>query len=118
MTSQPIIQKLAAEVLDRFRERWEAAEDDPEAPEYLLKLLLVRVWAKDGQIVGLCLRPGFHITAGLDAKRPTELVVDLEGDCYRSGSDGLRSLVATMLLCSLLSGPGGRESISARIAYT
>ena len=82
--------EYAAEVLDHFEERWEAAEDDSEAQEYLLKLLLVRVWAKEGQIVGLCLRPDFHITAGLDAKRPTELVVDLEGDCYRSGSGGLR----------------------------
>jgi hypothetical protein len=58
--------------------------------EGLLKLLLVRVWAKDGQIVSLCLRPDFHITAGLDATRPTELTVDLEDDSYRSGSDGDR----------------------------
>jgi len=82
----------AAEVLDHFEERWEAAEDDSEAQEFLLKLLLVRVWAKDGQIVSLCLRPDFHITAGLDTKRPTALVVDLEDDCYRSGSDGGRTL--------------------------
>ena len=63
-------------------------------------------------MVRLCLRPDFHVTAGLDAKRPTELVVDLEGDCYQSGSDGLRSLVATMLFYSLLSELGGRPNTS------
>ena len=51
--------------------------------------MLVRVWVEDDQVVRLCLRPNLHITAGLDAKRPTEISVDLGS--YRSGSDGHRS---------------------------
>ena len=68
---------------------WEAACENPVEQERLLKLMLVRVWVEDDNVVRLCLRPNLHITAGLDAKRPTEISVDL--DCYQSGSDGARS---------------------------
>lgn len=55
--------------LDHFKAQWETAKDNPEAREYLLKLL-VRTWARDGRVASLCLWPDFHIMAGLDAKSP------------------------------------------------
>lgn len=80
---------FAADLLANFQKYWEGAKDDPREQERLFNLMLVRVWAKDGQITQLHLRPNLHVAAGLDAKRPTEISVDL--DCYQNGSDGIRT---------------------------
>jgi hypothetical protein len=82
---------IAADLIENFGLHWEAAQEDPAEQERLLKLMLVRVWVEGDAVVRLCLRPNLHVTAGLDAKRPTEISVDL--DCYQSGSDGRRILL-------------------------
>lgn len=63
-----------------------------KAPEQerLFQLMLARVWVVEDKVVRMCLRPNFHVTVGLDAKRPTEFSVDL--DSYQNGSDGYHSL--------------------------
>ena len=81
---------VAQDLIENFEAYWEAAQANPIEQERLLNLMLVRVWVEDEDVVRLCLRPNLHITAGLDAKRPTEISVDL--DSYRSGSDGLGTL--------------------------
>jgi hypothetical protein len=35
-----------------------------------------RVWAKNGEVVAISLRPNFHISLGLESKKPTEISVD------------------------------------------
>lgn len=80
---------FAADLLANFQKYWEGAKDNPREQERLFNLMLVRVWAEDGQITQLHLRPNLHVAAGLDAKRPTEISVDL--DCYQNGSDGIRT---------------------------
>ena len=80
---------VAEDLIENFGMYWEAAVENPVEQERLLKLMLVRVWVEDDNVVRLCLRPNFHITAGLDAKRPTEISVDL--DCYQNGSERARS---------------------------
>ena len=80
---------FAADLIEHFGAYWEAAGGQPAEQERLLKLMVERVWVEDDRVVRLCLRPNLHVTAGLDAKRPTEIVVDLE--CYQNGSDGIRT---------------------------
>jgi hypothetical protein len=81
---------VAEDLIQNFGMYWDAARKNPVEQERLLKLMLVRVWVEDEDVVRLCLRPNLHITAGFDTKRPTEISVDL--DCYQSGSDGLGTL--------------------------
>jgi hypothetical protein len=86
---------FAVDLLAHFGDYWKAARGKPDEQERLLKLMLVRVWVEDDQVVKLCLRPNFHITAGLETKRPTEITVDLP--CYQNGSDGLGTLSGYVL---------------------
>ncbi|MFC1961004.1 recombinase family protein, partial [Chloroflexota bacterium] len=81
--------EFAADVIRNFDKYWAAAKDNAEEQERLLNLMLIRVWAEDGEITQLHLRPNLHVAAGLNTKRPTEISVDLSS--YRSGSDGGRA---------------------------
>jgi hypothetical protein len=68
------------------------------------------VWVEGEQVVKLCLRPNFHVAAGLDAKRPTEISIDL--DTYRSGDDGRRSLSGSKLVLVLvIENPSLRKAV-------
>jgi hypothetical protein len=87
---------FAMDLLAHFGDYREAAKGKPDEQEQLLKLILVRVWVEDDQVVKLCLRPNFHITAGLGTRRPTEITVDLQ--CYQNRSDGRRSLSGRWVL--------------------
>jgi site-specific DNA recombinase len=79
---------FAADLLENFAVYWKEAEKDPEEQERLFHLMVARAWVVDDRVVKVSLRPDFHVTLGLDGKRPTEISVD--PDSYRSGSDGLQ----------------------------
>jgi hypothetical protein len=87
---------LAADLLKNFTEHWEKAKDDPEEQERLFHLILGRAWVVGGQVVRIALRANFHVTPGLDHKRPTEISVDL--DSYQNGSDGSGSMACIALI--------------------
>jgi DNA invertase Pin-like site-specific DNA recombinase len=68
--------ELAADILSNFKYHWNLTEDDREKQEELIKLIVARVWVKDGKVVAISLRPNYHITLGLETEKPTPLEVD------------------------------------------
>jgi hypothetical protein len=87
---------LAVDLLTNFEEHWKAVEDNPNEQERLLRLMLVRVWVVDDQVMEISLRPNFHIVVGLDQKRPTQVEVDPVS--YQNGSDGSGSMACIALI--------------------
>jgi hypothetical protein len=67
--------EVAADVLSNFTAHWEAAKGDMKAQEELIKLVVARVWVQGDKVVGMSLRPNYHITVGLDSTKPTEISV-------------------------------------------
>lgn len=72
--------EIAADVLENFTAHWEAAKGDMKAQEELIKLIVARVWVRGDKVVGMSLRPNYHITVGLDNTKPTEIAVGLSED--------------------------------------
>ncbi len=67
--------EVAADVLEHFTAHWEAAKGDLKAQEELIKLIVARVWVRGDKVVGMSLRPGYHVAVGLDSTKPTEIAV-------------------------------------------
>ena len=86
----------AVDILENFKEHWEACKDDPEAQHELVKLIVERVYVRDEQVVAMTLRSNYHLVLGHNVKEPTEFSVD--SSVYTSGSDGLRSPACTRLV--------------------
>lgn len=69
---------LAADVLEDFEGHWAAVADDPQRQHELIKLIVARVWVRGDRVVAMSLRPNFHVTVGLESKKPTEVSVSLK----------------------------------------
>lgn len=74
--------EIAADVLENFTAHWEMAHGDLKAQEELIKLIVARVWVRGDRVVGMSLRPNYHVTVGLDSTKPTELSVGFEPDTF------------------------------------
>ncbi|GIL14735.1 MAG: recombinase RecD [Chloroflexota bacterium] len=72
--------EVAADVLANFTAHWEATKGDMKAQEELIKLIVARVWVRGDKVVGMSLRPNYHVTVGLDSTKPTEIAVGLSED--------------------------------------
>ncbi len=68
---------LAADVLENVETHWAAVGDNPQRQYELIKLIVARVWVRGDRVVAMSLRPNFHVTVGLESKRPTEVSVSL-----------------------------------------
>jgi len=86
----------AVDILENFKEHWEACKDDPEAQHELVKLIVERVYVRNEQVVAMTLRSNYHLVLGHNVKEPTEFSVD--PFVYTCGSDGPRSLTCTRLV--------------------
>jgi DNA invertase Pin-like site-specific DNA recombinase len=71
--------EVAADVLENFTAHWEAAKGDVKAQEQLIRLIVARIWVRGEKVVGMSLRPNYHITLALENEKPTEIEVDLRG---------------------------------------
>ncbi|MBI1280148.1 MAG: hypothetical protein GC179_18615 [Anaerolineaceae bacterium] len=69
--------EVAADVIENFTAHWEATKGDMKAQEKLIKLIVARVWVHGDKVVGISLRPNYHITVGLENAKPTEISVGL-----------------------------------------
>jgi hypothetical protein len=72
--------EVAADVLENFTAHWEAAKGDMKVQQDLIQLIVARVWVEGERVVGMSLRPNYHITVGLDNTKPTEIEVGLRQD--------------------------------------
>lgn len=72
--------EVAADVLENFTAHWEATKGDMKAQQDLIQLIVARVWVEGERVVGMSLRPNYHITVGLDNTKPTEIEVGLRQD--------------------------------------
>ena len=72
--------EVAADVLSNFTAHWESAKGDLKAQEALIKLIVARVWVRGDKVVGMSLRPNYHITLGLESEKPTEIEVGFSED--------------------------------------
>jgi hypothetical protein len=52
---------------------------DPQLQQNLLQLIVARVWVRGEREVAMPLRPNYHVTVGVESKKPTEVRVDLSG---------------------------------------
>lgn len=79
--------EVAADVLNNFTAHWEAAKEDMKAQEELIRLIVARIWVRGDKVVGMSLRPNYHLTVGLDSTKPTEIAVgsDTETFIHRRG---------------------------------
>lgn len=62
----------AADLLENFSTHWETIKHDRGAQETLVKLIVARIWVRDGRVVAISLRPNYHITLGVDGKDGAE----------------------------------------------
>ena len=67
----------AADLLENFEAHWNAAIEDIDEQRRLIQLIVARVWVKGEKVVAMSLRPNFHVTLGLEGKKPTEYKVSL-----------------------------------------
>ena len=72
--------EVAADVLSNFTAHWEANRNDLKAQEALIKLIVARIWVREDRVVGMSLRPNYHITLGLESEKPTEIEVGFAED--------------------------------------
>ena len=72
--------EVAADVIENFTAHWEAAKGDMKAQQDLIQLIVARVWVQGERVVGMSLRPNYHITVGLDNTKPTEIPVGSRPD--------------------------------------
>lgn len=74
--------EVAADVLANFTAHWGATGGDMKAQEELIKLIVARVWVQGDKVVGMSLRPNYHITIGLESTKPTEISVGFEPEAF------------------------------------
>jgi site-specific DNA recombinase len=86
----------AVDMLENFKEHWEAREGDPEAQHELVRLIVERVYVRDDQVVAMTLRSNYHLVLGHNVNGPTEMSVD--PFVYTHGSDGRRILLVKSVL--------------------
>lgn len=67
--------EVAADMLANFTAHWEATKGDMQAQEQLIRIIVARIWIRGDKVVGMSLRPNYHITVGLDSTKPTEIAV-------------------------------------------
>ena len=67
--------EVAADVIENFTAHWVATKGDLKAQQALIQLIVARVWVEGERVVGMSLRPNYHITVGLDNTKPTEIEV-------------------------------------------
>ena len=70
----------AADVLKNFEIHWEAASSDRKEQQRLIQLIVARVWVRDDTLVAMSLRPNYHVTLGMESKKPTKVAVGLKQD--------------------------------------
>jgi hypothetical protein len=75
----------AADLLENFRVHWQAAGGDRKEQQRLIQLIVARVWIRDETVVAMSLRPNYHITLGMESKKPTRILVGNKED----GDDSL-----------------------------
>lgn len=68
--------ETAADVLENFEYHWNATNGDAQLQQNLLQLIVARVWVRGDRVVAMSLRPNYHVTVGLESKKPTEVHVD------------------------------------------
>ncbi len=68
--------ETAADLLEHFTAHWEATNGDRQQQQRLIQLIVARVWIRGDKVVGLSLRPNFHVTVGLESDKSTNMSVD------------------------------------------
>jgi DNA invertase Pin-like site-specific DNA recombinase len=70
--------EIAADMLTNFEKHWNTLAHDPKAQQELLQLIVARVWVHGERVVGLSLRPNYHVAVGLESTKPTSISVGFE----------------------------------------
>ncbi len=68
--------ETAADVLENFEYHWNTTNGNPQLQRNLLQLIVARIWVRGDRVVAMSLRPNYHVTVGLESKKPTEVRVD------------------------------------------
>jgi hypothetical protein len=85
--------EIAADILTNFTDYWNATNGDRQKQFELIKLIVARVWVKDGHVTALSLRANYHVAVGINETSTVELVDadEKKGTFYTNGADGART---------------------------